>query len=169
MKHRILFVIAFQWFRDEEYAAPKAMLEEAGFQVITASTAVGTAIGKFGMETTVDIEYSDASAADYEAIVFIGGPGSPGYWDDPVAHRLLRSAAASDKIVAGICSGCVTLAKAGVLKNRRATVWPGDADVFRPLVGKYTASACERDGLFVTAHGPDAADQFGRALVELLT
>jgi len=165
----ILFVIAFDGFRDEEYAEPKAVLEKAGYRVVTASTMIGVATGKLGMRVTVDLEYRGLSAVDYGAIVFIGGPGSPGYWEDDEAHRLLREAAGAEIVIGGICSASVTLAKAGVLRNKRATVWPGNADEFEPLVGNYTAASCERDGLVVTANGPGAADAFGRGLFAVLS
>ena len=164
----VLFVIAYEGFRDEEYAEPKAILEQAGYRVVTASTSSGTATGKLGMKATVDLEYRGQSATDYAAVVFIGGPGSPGYWEDDEAHRLLREAVGAEKVVGGICSAGVTLARAGVLRKKRATVWPGDADIFSPLVGEYTAASCERDGLVVTANGPGAADEFGRALAAVL-
>lgn len=165
----ILFVIAFEGFRDEEYAEPKSILEKAGYRVITASTGTGTAHGKLGMKASVDLEYRGQSASDYAAVVFIGGPGSPGFWEDDEAHRLLREAVGAERVIGGICSASVTLAKAGVLRKKKATVWPGDADVFAPLVGEYTAASCECDGLVVTANGPGAAEEFGRTLAAILS
>lgn len=168
MEKKVLAVIAFRGFRDEEYAVPKQLLEKAGFRVVTVSTERGTATGKLGMTAAVDMLYTEAAAEDYAAVVFVGGPGSPGYWDDPAAHAFVRKMAAAGKVVAAICSACVTLAKAGVLQGRRATVWPGDGEVLRPLVGEYTAAVCERDGNFLTANGPAAAGRFGETLVGML-
>lgn len=169
MEKKVLAVIAFRGFRDEEYDVPKKSLEAAGFRVVTASTERGTASGKLGMSATVDILHTEAVADDYAAVVFVGGPGSPGYWDDPVAHDLIKRMAAAGKVVAAICSACVTLARAGVLAGRRATVWPGDGELLRPLVGEYTAAECERDGNFLTGNGPGAAKRFGETLVGMLS
>lgn len=165
---KVLFVIAFEGFRDEEYAEPKRILTDNGIQVVTASTGSGTARGKLGMEATVDCTYDTQRASDYDAVVFIGGPGSPGYWDDPKAHALLQDAAAAGKVIGSICSAGVTLAKAGVLRDKRATVWAGDGDVFRPLVGEYTEAAVEVDGRCVTGNGPRSAQDFGQALLKAL-
>ncbi len=44
---KIAMFIAFQGFRDEEYAEPKKALEAAGHKVVTVSTAKGEAKGKF--------------------------------------------------------------------------------------------------------------------------
>lgn len=160
----ILFIIAKEGFRDEEYAFPKRRLEEAGHRVVTSSTKTGTARGKLGMTTEVELALPDVIVADYAGVVCIGGPGSTQFWDDHLVHNLLREAARLDLVVAGICSASVTLARAGVLASRRATVWSGDGPIFAPLVGEYTAAQCEVDGKFITANGPAAAEAFAEAL-----
>lgn len=168
MSAKVLFVIAYEGFRDEEYAEPRRILEENGVKVETASTQLGTAQGKLGMQAPVDRLYDQVDAADWDGVVFVGGPGSSGFWDDPVAHKLIRDMSQAGKVTAAICSACVTLAKAGVLKGRRATVFPGDKDEFAPLVGDYTAADCEVDGIFITATGPGSAEQFGNELAKQL-
>lgn len=165
---RVAFIIAKQGFRDEEYAVPRERLESAGHSVVTASTETGRAVGKLGMETEVELALPDLAVLDYAAIVCIGGPGSPQFWDDHLVHDLLREATREGLVVAGICSAAVTLARAGVLAGRRATVWPGDGEILAPLVGTYTAAQCEVDGKFITANGPTAAEAFGDALVAAL-
>lgn len=168
MSAKVLFVIAYEGFRDEEYAEPRRILEENGVRVETASTRLGTAQGKLGMQAPVDRLLDQIEMKDWDGIVFIGGPGSSEYWDSPPAHALIRDAAAAGKLTAGICSAAVTLAKAGVLEKRRATVFPGDKECFVPLVGEYTAADCEVDGHFVTADGPGSAEAFGTALANRL-
>lgn len=165
---KILFIIAKEGFRDEEYDIPQRALTAAGHSVITASTATGQATGKLGMITQIDLALPDVDVEDYAALVCIGGPGSPQFWDDHLVHDLLRQAVRANKVVAAICSAGVTLARAGVLAGRRATVWPGDAELLAPLVGKYTAAQCEVDGKFVTADGPTAAQAFAETLITSL-
>jgi len=165
---RVAFIIANQGFRDEEYTVPRDRLEAAGHSVVTASTATGPATGKLGMVTEVDLALPDLDVHDFAAIVCIGGPGSPQFWDDHLVHDLLREALREGLVLGGICSAAVTLAKAGVLAGRRATVWPGDGEILAPLVGTYTAAECEVDGRCITANGPTAAAAFGDALVAAL-
>ena len=165
---KIVLIIAQEGFRDEEYTAPKGILQGAGHEVITASETRGVARGKLGMITHVDCALDEIHAGEYDVIVCIGGPGSKQYWDFEPVHTILRAGAANGAVIAGICSGAVTLARAGVLKDKRATVCPGDADIFEPLVGEYTAAACEQDGRYITADGPDSAEAFGKAIRDLL-
>jgi protease I len=165
---KIVLIIAQEGFRDEEYAVPKEILQGAGHEVITASTARGEARGKLGMVTQVDRALDEIDAGEYDAIACIGGPGSKQFWDFEPVHALLRAGAARGAVVAGICSAAVTLAYAGVLKDKRATVFPGDAELFEPHVGQYTAAPCETDGRCVTANGPGAAEAFGMTIRDFL-
>ena len=89
---RALMIIAQEVFRDEEYAEPKAVLERAGVNVTTASRAAGPAHGKLGMEAIADVGIVDVDPEEYDAIIFVGGTGAATYFDDPVAHRIARSA-----------------------------------------------------------------------------
>ncbi len=109
-KGQVLMVIASRDFRDEEYARPREILESAGYTVIVASRSRETARGMLGMRVQPDLLLSEACAADYDAVVFVGGSGAQTYWDDPEAHRLAREAASGGKVVAAICIAPVILA-----------------------------------------------------------
>jgi protease I len=166
---KVLLLIASQNFRDEEYAEPRKALEAAGATVTVASSKLGTARGMLGGAAKADILLRDAKADDYDAVVFIGGSGASEYWDDKAAHALARSAADAGKLVGAICIAPVTLARAGLLKGKRAAVYPsceGDLRACGAALGK---GPVERDGKLITAVGPQAAGAFAKALVEALS
>ncbi|MBM4033734.1 MAG: DJ-1/PfpI family protein [Planctomycetes bacterium] len=166
---KVLLLIASESFRDEEYAEPRKALEAAGATVTVASSKLGTARGMLGGTAKADILLRDAKAADYDAVVFIGGSGATEYWDNKAAHALAQDAAQADKLVGAICIAPVTLARAGLLKGKRATVWPaceGDLKAGGAALGK---GPVERDGKVITGVGPQAAGAFGKALVEALS
>lgn len=170
---RIALIVAPQGFRDEEYFEPKKVLEDAGVSVTTVSKGVSQATGKLGGSTQVDTDISEISADDFDAIAFIGGPGSAGYYEDDVALELARSSASSGKPTAAICIAPGILANAGVLSGKRATVWapPEDESKISMLEeggATYTGADVEVDGNIVTANGPHAATAFGKKLLEML-
>ena len=166
---KAVMVIAHEDFRDEELLEPKKILEGNNIEVKVASTCLTTAHGKLGAAIKPDMLLSNLRPADFDAIIFIGGKGSIIYWDDPLAHKLLREAVLSGKIAAGICSAVVTLARSGILKGKRATVFPGDSKELIDNGAEYTANLVERDGNIITGSGPDAAGAFGREIVRALT
>ena len=168
---KILMVIAQEGFRDEELLVPQKEFTKNGFKVIIASTSSEEAIGKLGARVKPDIEISKVNFLDYDAIAVVGGPGSREYlWNNKILLKGLVDAFAKGKVVSAICISPVVLAKAGVLKGRKATVFP-DAEAERELKKAgaiYTAKPVVVDGKIVTGDGPGAASKFAQEIMKLL-
>ena len=165
---QVVLIIAHEGFRDEEYTEPHAVLEDRGFQVTVASSSLETATGMLGAQVQPDILVSDIVVSDYAAIVFIGGPGAAEYWDDPTAHRIAQEAVAQGKVLAAICIAPVTLARAGVLQGKQATVFESATGEVEAGGAICTGESVVCDGLIITANGPGAARQFGETIATAL-
>ncbi len=165
---KALMVIAQDLFRDEEYDIPKQVLESAGIKVTTASRQIGRAKGKLGMVVQVDAAINTIKASDYDAVIFVGGPGSYGYHEDAQAHRIVKETLESEKILGGICAAAGILAYAGVLKGKKATSFSGVSEILKEKGAQYTASGVEIDGNIITADGPEHAKRFGEEIVKAI-
>ena len=99
---KVLIVIGSKGFRDEEYAQPRALLDKEGAAVTVASTTTDPATGMKGTQVKPDVLVKDASADDYDAVVFVGGNGAREYWNNPHAHALAKSASAAGKVLAAL-------------------------------------------------------------------
>lgn len=165
---KVVMVIAHQDFRDEELFEPKEMLEECGARVVVASSSLEEARGMLGRTIKPDLLLSDVRADDYDAVIFVGGQGATDYWDDSEARRVAREAAEQGEVLGAICLAPVTLANAGVLAGRKATVWPDEAARLKAAGAAYTGAGVEVDGRIVTASGPESAKEFGEAIAGLL-
>ena len=173
MGKKVLMIIAPKNFRDEELLHPKQELEKAGIEVIIASKTLGLAKGMFGATVRPDLTLGEVRVRDYDAVVFVGGIGSSVYFDIKEAHSIANEAYGLGKKVCAICIAPVTLANAGLLKGKRATVWssPTDDSYVRMIEAKgakFTDKPVEVDGDIITARGPEAAREFGRILVREL-
>lgn len=73
------------------------------------------------------------------------------------------------KIVGAICIAPVTLARAGLLKNKKVTTYSSTINDIKSAGAKYTGNDVERDGNIITASGPAAAQKFGEAIVKALS
>lgn len=166
---KAVMIIAQQMFRDEEYAEPKAILEKNGVEITTASIKAGPAKGKLGMSTTADLPLTKVKPADYDAVIFVGGPGCYGLYEDPEALRIAKEAADSNKIVGSICSAGGILANSSILKGKKATVFPSEGNLLKSKGAIYTGKHLEIDGNIITADGPQAAKEFGEALAGALS
>jgi len=165
---KIAMIIAKDGFRDEEYLQPKDVFVRSNFEVYTYSSSTGIAKGMLGATVKVDKIIDQLKVEDYDAIVFVGGVGSSEYWDNPVAHKIAQEAVKQNKVLAAICIAPVTLAKAGVLKGKNATVYPSESGQLKEYNVNYTAKDVEVDGKIVTAAGPHAAKQFAETIKNLL-
>ena len=165
---KAVMVIAQENFRDEELFEPKEVLEKSGIEVKIASSGLKLAKGVLGGTAEPELLLKDISARDFDAVIFVGGAGASEYWDDPVAHRLINDAYNSDKIVGAICIAPVTLAKAGILKGKKATVWKSESGQLKAAGAIYTGVNCQKDGKIITAAGPFAAKEFGEELVRAI-
>lgn len=173
MDKKAVFIIAFKEFRDEEYFIPKKLLESAGIKTTTASTSKGVAIGKLGGDADVDISIDDLKVSDYDAVVFSGGSGAVSLIDNNQCHKIAQDAAKENKILAAICSASAVLAKAGVLKDRKATVWSSAMDkslidILKESGADYQDSPVVVDENIITSSGPSFSQQFGEKILEAL-
>lgn len=165
---RVVMVIAEKNFRDEEFFKPKEALENAGVKVDVASSNTKLAKGTLGKTYVPDKLVLDINVSDYDAVIFIGGAGCRQYWKDAKALSVIKEAVVQGKVVGGICSAGATLALAGVLENKKATCFPGEAQILKDNGANYTAKSVEVDGNIITADGPGSAVAFGEALVKKL-
>jgi len=158
----ILMWIAQEGFRDEELFIPRSIFEEKGYTVNVVSHEAGTAWSKFGKTIEV-IGIDEIKLEDYDAFLLVGGPGSFEYTDDEKLHQYLRDAR-KIKLIGAICHAPNILARAGLLKGKKATVW-GDPDIFEKEEVLFEDKPVVRDGNMITANGPDAALDWAKEIV----
>ena len=165
---KAVMIIAQNNFRDEELLKPKEVLEKSGVIVTVASSSLKESTGMLGAKVKPDILFTNINVADYDAVIFVGGSGASEYWDNPTAHKIANEANNAKKIVGAICIAPVTLAKAGLLKDKKATTFSSTINDIKSAGAKYTGAEVEIDGNIITASGPAAAQKFGETIVKAL-
>lgn len=166
---KAVMIIAEKNFRDEELFEPKKILEAEGVKVIVASTSFNTARGMLGGKVKPDMLLSEIKVDDYDAIIFVGGSGASQYWNDSLAHNIAKEAVEKNKVLGAICIAPVTLANAGVLRGKKATVWPSERGKIEARGAIYTGESVQIEGKIITAEGPQAARKFGEAIAKALS
>lgn len=182
MNKTIVLIIASRGYQAAEYGITKETLEGSGVTVITASDSRGVAVAQTcttcpvhpitGYETVmVEMLASDIDPTQYEGIVLIGGPGALEHLDNVTIYELICKATWADKLVGAICISPRILAKAGVLKNKRATGWNADGEldaVFNEHDVFYVQNDVVIDGSIITAVGPQVAKEFADGIINCL-
>ena len=166
--NKILYVMSGQNFQDEEYFESKKIFEAAGYKTELSSTFIGTAQGKLGGITNIDLLFSEVDAVEFDAIIFVGGIGCITLWDDWRTQGLAKLFLDNQKIVAGIGSGIVIMANAKILDGINVTCLPADESHVRHGNANVLKDKVVVSGNIITANGPDSSKEFANAVVEVL-
>ena len=169
---KILMVIAPNKFRDEELFEPKKVFEKNKYKVDITSISKKEAKGMLNGKITPNLLIKDVKVNDYKAVVFVGGSGVEEYkvYENEEFLNLAKKFAEKGKVVAAICYAPRILAKAGLLKGVKCTVF-GDhdsIDMLKKEKAKYSGEPIEADNKIVTAEGPQVAEEFAEKILEVI-
>lgn len=166
---KIVMIIARQNFRDEEYKEPRELFEQSGAKIIVASSSLKESVGMLKkVKVKPDILIKKVRVKEYDAVVFVGGVGAQEYFNNKTAHRIAKKAIKEKKILAAICIAPSILANAGVLKDKKATVWESEKGNLKKKEAIYQDKDVVQDGNIITANGPKAAKKFAHTIARTL-
>lgn len=169
---KVLLVVASRHYLESEYENTRAALEDAGIGVEVASDSAELATGYGSGRVKPDLPIERADAGNYAAIAVIGGYGARDHlWDHQALQALLVRAHDKGLVVAALCAAPPVLAKAGLMKDRKATMWPDRQWIAVLEAGgaRYFDAPVIVDGRIVTGRNPMAARAFGDTLANLVT
>lgn len=177
----------FMW---PEYALPRALYEQAGFQVVVAGKEARERqpdwryAKQFPDEKAVapDLTFDKVVVSDYAAVTFVGGNGAwHDFFPNPAAHRVLREALSGSRPVGLICASTGLLALADnfdggapVARGKRVVGYFRVAGMLRQLGqveyvdGGEKEPGVAQDGLLVTGRNPESSQLFGEKMVQVL-
>ncbi|RMF58158.1 MAG: hypothetical protein D6748_09545 [Calditrichaeota bacterium] len=122
---QIVLVVGQKNYNAEEFDYLFEALEKEGADISVASNTLDKALARLGGYVAPDCTISDLSPDDFDAVILLGGYGARVYlWDDQDTHDMLRRFAEANKLIGAVSTAPVALANAGVLANRKATVFP---------------------------------------------
>jgi len=169
---KALLILAQNGYQDVEYEKVRKVLADGGCSIVVASSDGGTCRGKFGGSVDGAVPMKQMKVEDFDLVVFIGGPGAEASARHPEALRLAHEADLANMPLGAICIAPLILAKAQVLEGKRATVWDdgkGTQNAILEQAGAIvTGDSVTRDGMIVTGNGPEASEEFGRTLLQLV-
>jgi 4-methyl-5(b-hydroxyethyl)-thiazole monophosphate biosynthesis len=158
MAKRVLVVLA-EGFEEIEAVIPIDVLRRLEFDVTVAGLIDSVVTGAHGLAFNADCMFDNVDAADFDAVLLPGGmPGSANLRDNISLGEFIIEMYDAGKLVTAICAAPIALGKAGILKGKKATCYPGFEDQLD--CGEYTANRTEVAGNVITGKGPGAAFEF---------
>ena len=156
-------------FEEIETTTIVDVLRRCNVEVTIAGIELNTIEGAHGMKLVSDISIDKINVKDFEAVICPGG--NPGYMNlrkDPRVLAIIKEASNSDKLVAAICAAPAVLADAGILKNRKCTIYPGMEMELEKGGGEPQQDLVVEDGNIITSQGPATALLFAFRIAKRL-
>lgn len=145
------------------------ILKRAGFQCDSISIDKEMVRGSHDIIVKTDKIISD-EIKEYDMIVLPGGlPGATNLRDDERVIELVKYFDKTpEKFIAAICAAPMVLEKAGIVKGRTITSYPGEkyTELFKEA--NYVEDIVAIDNHLITSRGPASTLPFAYALVDAL-
>lgn len=155
-------------FEDVEAVMPIDLLRRAGVSVTVAGVTGWEIVSSRGIRIVADALLSDLVPGDADALVLPGGmPGASNLAASSDVSSWIDACTSQGSIVAAICAApAVVLGKAGVLKGKRFTCFPGHEKDVEGAV--FVEQPVVRDENIITSRGLGTAAQFGLEIIRAL-
>jgi 4-methyl-5(b-hydroxyethyl)-thiazole monophosphate biosynthesis len=164
----MVYLYLAEGFEEIEAVTIVDVLRRGEVDVKTVSIGAKMLAGAHGIQLEADLVIDEADTEDCEMIVFPGGmPGTLNLKKDKrVTDVITAFASDSEKTVAAICAAPMILGGLGILKGKKATIYPGMED------GLTGAEPCTdtvvKDGNIITSRAPGTAMEFALELITVL-
>jgi len=160
-------VILAEGFEEIEALTVVDIVRRAGEHCDMISIKEKEVIGAHNIKVLADIIISD-EIKNYDLIVLPGGmPGSINLKENGKVIELVKYFNDENKLIGAICAAPIVLAKAGIIKNKNITSYPGFEEELSE--GNYiTEEKVVVDNNIITSRGPATAIEFSYKLLELL-
>ena len=159
-------VLFHDGFEELEALSVVDVMRRANVECTMVGMDILEAISAHQIKILMDRIY-DETIETYDAVVIPGGmPGATNLRDDPRVIELVKKFNVDNKIIGAICAGPIVLEKAGVIKEKTVTCYPGFETQLNSA--NYQEALVLKDGNIVTGKGPGAALAFAYTLLEAL-
>lgn len=160
-----VLVLLAEGFEEIEAVTIIDVLRRAGVAVTSAALGETCVAGAHAMSLMADCRLDDVRDEPFDAILLPGGmPGARNLRDDPRVLQRLRKQEQDGRYLGAICAAPIALEAAGVLKEKRATSYPG----YDLPSARYCDDRVVTDGKVTTSRGPGTALEFALEWVKIL-
>lgn len=156
-------------FEEVEALTTVDLLRRAKIDNVMISVTGNIAVtGSHGIEIKTDVLLENTDFAKLDGIVLPGGgPGFTNLEKVGVLCEQVKNFASNGKLVAAICGAPSILGHLGILRGKKATIFPGMEEHLEGA--EVLFDSVVRDGNIITSRGMGTSVDFGLSLVEYFT
>jgi len=162
-KQVALFLI--DGFEETEAICTVDIMRRAGIEVTTVSLGTSRSLtGRSRIIVEADAMFGDISGKTFDMLVIPGGTRA--YAEHEELLKLIMAQHENGGKLAAICAAPCVLGKLGLLKGKRAIIYPGMEDLLNGAT--ISPKIVETDGNITTSKGPGTTVYFALRIVEIL-
>ena len=159
-------ILLAEGFEEVEALCPADMLRRAGVETLLAGVDAAAVKGARGITVKADLLLKDLAFTP-DCIVLPGGnPGFKNLQKSAAVKELTLKTYEKGGLVAAICAAPTVVSSYGLLKGKKACVYPGMEDMLD--CADVSFEKVVRDGRIITSRGAGTAMDFSLALVSAL-
>jgi protein deglycase len=159
-------IILVQGFEEIEAIAPIDLLRRAGIEVSVEGLDSMKVKGSHDIQITASSVFAVPPSLP-DAFILPGGPGHKNLLDSMTVIEFVQKMFINGKLCAAICAAPSVLGKAGILKGKKATCFPGYEDKLNG--GLFVKQPVVIDGTIITSRGAGTAVLFSLEIIRYLT
>jgi len=171
LKNKIIMAKVYEFlangFEEVEALAPVDILRRGGIEVKMVSVTGSNLVeSSHGVVVKADLLFENITDfSDADLLMLPGGmPGSKNLNEHEGVRNALKAQFEKGKRVAAICAAPLVLASVGLLKGKKATIYPG-MESYLGEDAEYTGALVQEDGNVTTGAGPAASFPYGYKLL----
>ena len=163
-----VFIFLAEGFEDVEALTTVDLLRRAGVDIKMVSiTDDRTVTTSHGVTLCTDLTFAEMNAQEADMLILPGGmPGTKYLGNCEPLTKLLKDFCASGGRIAAICAAPTVFGKLGLLREKKATCYPGMEDQLN--CGEWLQDSVVTDGNITTSRGVGTAIPFALELITLL-
>ncbi len=154
-------------FEETEAVTAVDLLRRAGVTVDIYGVGSSSIRGRSGLTINTDRilnQASDIDVKEYRGILIPGGPGSSSLAKNEAILTIVREFNKENKLIYAICAAPMVLDRAGILKGKKFTCFPGT----EILAGERLEDRVVIDGNIITSQGVGTSLDAAVKLVEII-
>ena len=157
-------ILMYDGFEEIEATTIIDVLRRAGVSLDTVGITGIQVAGAHNVRMMLDKKFMDINPDQYDALIIPGGHGTDNLTRSAKLMETISKMYNSNKLVAAICAAPSVLAKAGILDDKKATIYPGmERELPYPRDERVV-----KDENVITSQGPGTAMEFALAIVRAL-
>ena len=154
-------------FEEIETLTPADILRHAGLEVILCGVNTLNPTGRNGIKITCDTTLDNLDESKISSVIIPGGPGVDNLFADENFKQIIKNCAKKELLIGAICAASSILGRLGLLKGRRAVVFPGYEHTLDGA--ELTTQDVVKSGNIITAKAAGAGMDFALEMLEALT